>query len=30
MDKWRLDPSGVRAVPNTAIKQTLGFSPPAI
>lgn len=26
MDKWRLDASGVRPVPNTAIKQALGFA----
>jgi hypothetical protein len=28
MDKWRLDRSGVRPVPNAAIKQTLGFRDP--
>jgi hypothetical protein len=26
MDKWRLDRSGIRPVPNTAIKRALGFS----
>ena len=26
MDKWRLDPKGVRPVPNNAVKQALGFS----
>jgi hypothetical protein len=26
MDKWRLDRSGVRPMPNTAIKRTLGFA----
>lgn len=25
MDKWRLDPNGVRAVPNTEVKRALGF-----
>jgi len=25
MDKWRLDPSGIRPVPNGAVKQALGF-----
>ena len=25
MDKWRLDPSGIRPVPNMAVKQALGF-----
>src|SRR5215469_1417090 len=25
MDKWRLDPSGIRPVPNAAVKQALGF-----
>ncbi len=28
MDKWRLDPTGVRPVPNAAIKQALGFPDP--
>jgi len=27
MDKWRLDRSGVRAIPNVAAKQSLGFAP---
>jgi hypothetical protein len=27
MDKWRLDRSGVHAVPNDAVKQALGFTP---
>jgi hypothetical protein len=27
MDKWRLDRNGVRAVPNVAVKQALGFAP---
>jgi len=27
MDKWRLDASGVKSVPNVAVKQALGFSP---
>jgi hypothetical protein len=27
MDKWRLDASGVKSVPNLAVKQSLGFSP---
>jgi hypothetical protein len=26
MDKWRLDRTGVQPIPNTAIKQALGFS----
>ena len=26
MDKWRLDRSGVRAVPNTEVKKALGFN----
>jgi L-ascorbate metabolism protein UlaG (beta-lactamase superfamily) len=25
MDKWRLDRTGIRAVPNTAVKKALGF-----
>ena len=25
MDKWRLDPSGVREIPNNAVKRSLGF-----
>lgn len=25
MDKWRLDRKGIRAVPNVAVKQALGF-----
>lgn len=29
MDKWRLDRTGVRPVPNTAIKQALGFKDPS-
>lgn len=27
MDKWRLDHNGVRAMPNVAVKQALGFAP---
>jgi hypothetical protein len=27
MDRWRLDASGVKSVPNLAVKQALGFSP---
>jgi hypothetical protein len=26
MDKWRLDRSGVRPVPNTEVKKALGFN----
>jgi hypothetical protein len=26
MDKWRLDRAGIRAVPNTEVKQALGFN----
>jgi hypothetical protein len=26
MDQWRLDHSGIKSQPNTAVKQTLGFS----
>jgi hypothetical protein len=26
MDRWRLDPSGIRAIGNTSVKQRLGFS----
>jgi hypothetical protein len=26
MDKWRLDRTGVRAVANTAVKRSLGFT----
>lgn len=26
MDKWRLDPNGVRPVPNAAVKRALGFN----
>jgi hypothetical protein len=25
MDKWRLDRTGVRPIPNAAVKQALGF-----
>jgi hypothetical protein len=25
MDKWRLDRTGVRAIPNDAVKKALGF-----
>jgi hypothetical protein len=27
VDKWRLDRTGVRAVPNLAVKRALGFAP---
>jgi hypothetical protein len=26
MDKWRLDPHGIRAVDNSAVKRKLGFN----
>jgi hypothetical protein len=26
MDKWRLDRSGVKPIPNTEIKKALGFN----
>jgi len=29
MDKWRLDRTGIRPVPNTAIKEALGFRDPS-
>ncbi len=29
MDKWRLDRSGVRAIPNVKVKQALGFKDPS-
>jgi hypothetical protein len=28
MDKWRLDASGIRPVPNPAVKRALGFDAP--
>jgi hypothetical protein len=28
MDKWRLDPSGIRDIPNEPVKLALGFLKP--
>jgi hypothetical protein len=27
MDRWRLDRTGIRPVPNASVKKALGFSP---